>query len=255
MRRDRPGSAATITGAAVATASETIDTLSIVTTIASASAEHAEIRVVAGAVPDIGRRAGAAGAASAATAAGSVRREGVTASPDPVGRIMPARLLRQRRGSGASSRKRPLLPPTSTATSGRGRSANRGAQACAAAASRAGVTRCSAVRVTNTFGPVSSSCRAATIRSKRRGSMRGCCMMTVRVAPRSVASTAAAMPPQPMTISGSGGASASGAIARCGQGHSVGVSTRKMPRGTSTRRSCDKPAASASPVACDQRPA
>ena len=38
LRRDRPGSAASMTGAAVATASETIETLSIVTTIASASA-------------------------------------------------------------------------------------------------------------------------------------------------------------------------------------------------------------------------
>ena len=38
LRRDRPGSRASITGAAVATASETIETLSIVTTIASASA-------------------------------------------------------------------------------------------------------------------------------------------------------------------------------------------------------------------------
>ena len=38
FRRDRPGSVASITGAAVATASEIIDTLSIVTTIASARA-------------------------------------------------------------------------------------------------------------------------------------------------------------------------------------------------------------------------
>ena len=65
------------------------------------------------------------------------------------------------------------------------------------------VARCSAVRVTTTLGPVSSSCRFTTIRSKRRGSMRGCCTCTTRrPPPRSAAPTAAATPPQPTTRSG-----------------------------------------------------
>ncbi len=40
MRRERPGSVATITGTDVATASDTMETLSIVTTIASAQASR-----------------------------------------------------------------------------------------------------------------------------------------------------------------------------------------------------------------------
>ncbi len=97
-------------------------------------------------------------ARNAATTAGSVRRDGVTTSPTRSRRIMAAQsALQGASPAPASRRRRPLLPPTSTATSGRGRCAKRGAQIAAASASRAGVTRCSAVRVTMTFGPVSSS--------------------------------------------------------------------------------------------------
>ena len=85
----------------------------------------------------------------------------------------------------------------------------------------AGVARCSAVRVTKTFGPVSSSWRLATIRSKRRMSMRGFCTCTTRSdVPRNAARTAPAMPPQPMARPGRGAFTAS-ATAASGLGQNL----------------------------------
>ncbi len=107
---------------------------------------------------------------------------------------------------GASSRKRPLLPPTRTATSGRGSVAKAVRQRSAASARRAGVTRCRAVRVTKTLGPVSSSWRAATTRSRSgRGSMRGCWtwprQCRAGAVPRAIA---APTPPQAIARAGNG---------------------------------------------------
>ena len=82
FRRDRPGSRASITGAEVATASEIIETLSIVTTIASASASMPKY----GLSPLPSQTwppSGASVSASTRVTAGSVRREGVTATPTP----------------------------------------------------------------------------------------------------------------------------------------------------------------------------
>ncbi len=249
FRRDRPGSAASITGADVATASEIIETLSIVTTIASARASMPKY----GLSPLPSQTwppSGTSVSASTRVTAGSVRREGVTATPTSSARIIAPSRPASSPATAASSRNRPLLPPTSTATSGRRRCANRGRHASAAAASRAGVARCSAVRVTTTFGPVSSSCRFTTIRSKRRGSMRGCCTCTTGRPPRrSAAPTAAATPPQPITSSGSGARTAS-RTAASGAGHSDAVTHLHGARGASTRSSGCNPAASARPSAC-----
>ena len=133
MRRDRPGSGASSTGAAVATASETMETLSSVTTIASASASRPKYGFSPVHVPDPAAERAPAPAASAARAARPVRRDGVSASPTRSRRIIGGELRRRaRRPPAASSRNRPLLPPTSTATSGRGRCARRGAQSRAA---------------------------------------------------------------------------------------------------------------------------
>ena len=145
---------------------------------------------------------GASVSRSCARTAGSVRRDGVSATPTRSLRIISASCRASCAPTAASSRKRPLLPPTSTATSGRGRAASRARQASAAAASRAGVTRCSAVRVTSTLGPVRPSCRAATTRSNFAAGMRGCWTMTTLVCRRSAASTAADLPPQPTTSLG-----------------------------------------------------
>ena len=254
IRRDRPGSSATRTGAVVAAASEIIDTLSIVTTIASASPSMAKYGLSptpSHTQPPTGARA----SVSSRTTAGSVRRDGVTTIPTWSRRAIAARSAASRPPTEASSRNRPLLPPTSTATSGRRNVAKRSRQASAAAASRSGVTRCSAVRVTTTFGPVSSSCRFTTIRSKRRVSMRGCCTCTSPATCRRNANpTRAAVPPQLMTRSGKGGRTASGTAAS-GIGHSFAATNFHGARGRRTRSSGCRPAASARPNAWLCRPA
>ena len=198
---------------------------------------------------------GSSAARSSAVTAGSVRRDGVTATPTPSRRIIATSCPASSPPTAASSRNRPLLPPTSTATSGRFRWAKRSRQASAAAASRDGVARCSAVRVTNTLGPVSSSCRLTTTRSKRRGLILGFCTCTAaRLKRRSEAITAPPMPPTPITSSGIGRRTASGTAASGLGQRLAGIHFHGAP-GVMTRISGSSPAASASPSAWACSPA
>ena len=187
--------------------------------------------------------------------AGSVRRDGVSIRPTWSRRIIAASWSARAAPADGSSRWRPLEPPTSTVTSGRGSAAMWARQASAASARRCGVTRCSAVRVTTTFGPVRLSWRLTTIRSKRRGSIRGCWTWTTGTPRRrSAASTGAALPPQPITTWGRGPCTASAAT-RSGAGQALAAIQRQGARGARTRSSWRRPAASARPIAWDCIPA
>ena len=169
-------------------------------------AQHAEIRDCPRCRPRSRRPAAPASRRSTRTASGSVRREGVTASPTRSRCIIPAERAGKLRGH------RGIQPDSGRCCH---RSARRPAAAAGGRTGRAkrrrrrpgapGVARCSAVRVTTTLGPVSPSWRLTTTRSKRRGSRRGCCTCTTARPPRrSAAATAAPMPPQAMTSPGSG---------------------------------------------------
>ena len=85
--------------------------------------------------------------------------------------------------------------------------------------------------------------------------MRGCCTITTRMRLASAASTAADFPPQPITSSGQGGASAAAPIAANGRGQNAAGTRPHTPRARNTRVSGESPAASASPSACVRRPA
>ena len=119
MRRDRPGSGSTITGWGVATASDTIDTLSAVTTNASAQASSPRYGL-SPCMSQIQAPSGRSRRSSTARTAPPVRREGVSATPTRSAAIIRAIRSASPAASAGPSRNRPFEPPTSTATSGRG---------------------------------------------------------------------------------------------------------------------------------------
>ena len=192
-------------------------------------------------------------ACNAARASGEVRRDGVSARPTRSSRIMSASCAPNARATAASRRNRPLLPPTSTAASGRGRWARRGAHSAAAAASRAGVAGCSAVRVTTTLGPVRPSWRLTTTTSKRAGSMRGCWICTTgRPGRRNAAPTTPAVPP---AVNSTASPRSGTCTARNGRGQVRAAIQRQGARGCRSTTRGWNPAASAKPRAWACRPA
>ena len=183
--------------------------------------------------------------------AGAVRREAVSARPAPASAAIAASARPSAAASPGSKRWRRLAPPTSTATSGRGRCARSGAKRSPAAARRAGVTRCSAVRVSTTLAPLTPSWRGATTRSKRAGETRGSWTKTVkqRATRRSRSASPTALRPPAMSSSGQGGCSGSlpGASAPSGgSGHGAGR-CRHGAAGEARLTSGSSPIASARP--------
>ena len=135
---------------------------------------------------------------SAATTAGAVRRDAVTRQAHPVRPHHPARRAASASPSAASSRKRPLLPPTSTATSGRGRCARRRpVRARLGQPGRRGAVQRGAGD--DDVGAGQPVMPGDDDLVERGGSMRGCWICTTsRPRRRSAANTGAALPPQPI---------------------------------------------------------
>ncbi len=178
MRRERPGSGASSTGAPGRDGLGHHGDAVLRDDDRVGQGEQAEIGVLARSCPTSSRLAARA-AASAARASGEVRRDGVSATPTRSVRIIASQLrgevLRHRRRPAGSGRccRRPAPRPAAAAGGPGGAPRSRRPRPGAS-----GVTRCSAVRVTTTLGPVRPSWRLTTTTSNRAGSMRGCWICT-----------------------------------------------------------------------------
>ena len=167
----------------------------------------------------------------------TVRRDGVTARPTPSCRIIVANCVARGAGDRRMQPEPRRPPPMSTATSGRFKCSKRGRHSAAAAASRAGVTRCSAVQVAD-VGAVEFVVAVHHDEVNVAGSMRGCCAWTTgRPCLCRAAPTAAATPPQAITRSGNGGGRTASGTAFSGDGQTDAVTQRRHARGARIRGS------------------